>query len=290
MKARIKFSKCGSMRFIGHLDVMRYFQKAFRRAGIPISYSQGFSPHQLMSFASPLGIGLSSDAEYMDLVLDDCEDPLQMVAKMNAQMNEEIHVQELILLPDDAKPSMAMLAACDYMVAVKAGKESYLLPEYFDGIEQYASLEELLDVFLAQDQIEILKKTKRSESLVDIRENIYVLSHNKDRFEAATRDHGDVSCLDGSSDTPVLYMQLTAGSIVNIKPELVLQALADFAGKTYDPLAYQIHRMEMYGDADGKKGEVHTIYSEIPCRLVPLSEYKCVRDEVSLAHEKTMRK
>ena len=57
MKTRIKFSKCGSMRFVGHLDVMRYFQKAFRRAQIPVSYSQGFSPHQLMSFSSPLGIG-----------------------------------------------------------------------------------------------------------------------------------------------------------------------------------------------------------------------------------------
>ena len=67
MKARIKFSKVGSMRFIGHLDLMRFFQKAFRRAKIAISYSQGYSPHQLMSFASPLGIGLSSDAEYLDI-------------------------------------------------------------------------------------------------------------------------------------------------------------------------------------------------------------------------------
>lgn len=277
MKARLKFSKCGSMRFIGHLDVMRYFQKAFRRAGIPISYSQGFSPHQLMSFASPLGIGLSSDAEYMDLTLDDCKDPVEMVARMNAQMNEEIRVQELTILSEKAKPSMAMLAACDYMVAVKAGKESFLLPEQFGQTGKYASLEELLTAFLAQDQIEILKKTKRSESLVNIRENIYVLSHNKDQFEAATRGHGTISCLDGSSDTPILYMQLTAGSIVNIKPELVLQALADFVGKNYDPLAYQIHRMEMYGDADGKKGEVHTMNSEIPCRLVPLSSLNATK-------------
>lgn len=275
MKARIKFSKCGSMRFIGHLDVMRYFQKAFRRAGIPISYSQGFSPHPLISFASPLGIGLSSDAEYMDLTLDHCSDPVQMLAKMNAQMNEEIRVKELTILSEDAKPSMAMLAACDYMVAVKTGKDSFLLPEHFDGTGKYASLEEFLTAFLAQDQIQMLKKTKRSETLVDIRENIYILSHNKDRFETATKDHGAVSCLDASSDTPVLYMQLTAGSIINIKPELVLQALADFAEQSYDPLAYQIHRMEMYGDANGKKGEVHTIYSETPCHLVPLSEYKC---------------
>ena len=87
MKARIKFSKTGSMRFIGHLDVMRYFQKAFRRAHIPVSYSQGYSPHQILSFTSPLGIGLTSDAEYLDMELDACPEPEKMVEWMNTQMS-----------------------------------------------------------------------------------------------------------------------------------------------------------------------------------------------------------
>ena len=52
MRIRIKFRKYGVMRFIGHLDIMRYFQKAMRRANIDIAYSEGFSPHQIMSFAS----------------------------------------------------------------------------------------------------------------------------------------------------------------------------------------------------------------------------------------------
>jgi len=94
MKARIKFSKVGSMRFIGHLDLMRFFQKAFRRAKIAISYSQGYSPHQLMSFASPLGIGLSSDAEYLDIVLDDTQDVQGIVEQINEAMNDEICVKD----------------------------------------------------------------------------------------------------------------------------------------------------------------------------------------------------
>ena len=81
------------------------------------------------------------------------------------------------------------------------------------------------------------------------------------------------SCLAGSAYRPLLYMQLTAGSVVNIKPELVLEAMAAFAGDTFSFLDVQIHRLEMYGDADGKKGEVHTFSSETPCRLLPLSEY-----------------
>ena len=54
MKVRIKFSKEGSLKFIGHLDTMRYFQKALRRAKLPVAYSEGFSPHIIMSFAAPV--------------------------------------------------------------------------------------------------------------------------------------------------------------------------------------------------------------------------------------------
>ena len=67
MKIRIKFKKHGTMKFIGHLDVMRYFQKAIRRSGVDICYSGGFSPHQVMSFAAPLGVGITSNGEYVDI-------------------------------------------------------------------------------------------------------------------------------------------------------------------------------------------------------------------------------
>ena len=67
MKIRIKFSKQGHLRFIGHLDVMRYFQKVMRRADVNIRYSEGFSPHQIMSFAAPLGVGLTGSGEYLDI-------------------------------------------------------------------------------------------------------------------------------------------------------------------------------------------------------------------------------
>ena len=80
MKLRIKFRKYGPVRFIGHLDVMRFFQKANRRAELDVAYTGGFSPHQIMSFAAPLGVGLTSNGEYMDLEvhsLTSCEDVMQ---------------------------------------------------------------------------------------------------------------------------------------------------------------------------------------------------------------------
>ena len=92
MKVRIKFAKSGVMKFIGHLDVMRFFQKVMRRADIPIAFSGGYSPHMIMSFAQPLGIGLTSDGEYLDIELTEPIDSKEAVARMNAVSVEGIEM------------------------------------------------------------------------------------------------------------------------------------------------------------------------------------------------------
>lgn len=265
MKARLKFSKIGSMRFIGHLDVMRYFQKAFRRAEIEVSYSKGFSPHQLMSFASPLGIGLSSDAEYLDVTLEKSDSQEEMIERINAVMNDEITVKDFTILDDEAKPSMAMLSACDYVICIKSDKDNPLTDDAF--------AKEAVRKIKEAEKIEILKKTKRSEKVVDIKPNIYHIENDMDAFKNETKnDYGSLE-LDTAFYKPVFYCQLTAGSVVNIKPELVLEAMAKMNGFEYNTLDYQIHRLEMYADKTAKKGEVHLLYSETPCSLVPLSEF-----------------
>lgn len=254
------------MRFIGHLDVMRYFQKAFRRADIAVSYSQGFSPHQLMSFASPLGIGLSSDGEYLDVVLEDSVNTDTLVAVLNEQMNEEIRIKDFTVLSDEAKTSMAVLAACDYLVTVKPDKSSFLT--------EVPDLKKVFEAFLSQEQITILKKTKRSEKLVDIKENIYCLTTERSKFESFTKGSYETLSLDTKVYQPLFYCQLTAGSVINIKPELIIEALAQYMDKEYSALDYQIHRLEMYADTNAKKGEVHTRSSETPVQLLPLSVYE----------------
>ena len=65
-KYRIKYTKGPELRFVSHLDLMRLFQRAVRRAGLPIGYSHGFNPHQLMSFGNPLSLGMTSTGEYCD--------------------------------------------------------------------------------------------------------------------------------------------------------------------------------------------------------------------------------
>ena len=103
MKVRVKFSKYGPVKFIGHLDIMHYFQKAVRRAGIDVAYSEGFSPHQIMSFASPLGVGMESYGEYMDIEVVSMPSAKQMKNDLNQVMVEGMEILSVTPLPDRAK-------------------------------------------------------------------------------------------------------------------------------------------------------------------------------------------
>lgn len=229
MKIRIKFAKHGVMKFIGHLDIMRYFQKAMRRADIDIAYSGGFSPHQIMSFASPLGVGVTSDGEYMDIEVNSTYSSAEAVKRLNAVMVDGMQVLSYRKLPDNSKTAMALIAAADYEIRLLENHALY-----------NSDMTALLADFYERESIPVVKKTKKSETELDIRPFIYHLEANGNK----------------------LTMQLAAGSVQNLKPELVLDAITSFAGKEQIPFSYEIHRLEMYED----KG------SEEERNLVPLEK------------------
>ena len=68
-RLRIRFSRGEELKFISHLDIIRLWERALRRARIGLAYSEGFSPHPRISLAAPLSLGITSDAELMDVVL-----------------------------------------------------------------------------------------------------------------------------------------------------------------------------------------------------------------------------
>ena len=134
MKARIKFRKYGVMKFIGHLDVMRYFQKAMRRADIPIAFTKGFSPHMIMSFANPLGVGLTSDGEYFDIELIRPLASRDAIQRLNAVMADGIEIINFVQIPEDKKSTgMSIIEAADYLV--------------FQKMESFLSLLRILSLF-----------------------------------------------------------------------------------------------------------------------------------------------
>ena len=220
MRIRIKFRKYGVMRFIGHLDIMRYFQKAMRRANIDIAYSEGFSPHQIMSFAAPLGVGITSDGEYLDIEVHSTKSTDESRDALNAVMVDGIEITEYVVLRQDAKKAMTSVAAADYIVYFK-NQVDFTQEELEEKIHQY---------YEERETIEVTKQTKKSERVIDIKPLIYVF-HPCDLKELGWQG---------------FFLQLSTGSTDNIKPELVLQDFYQYFGKTYDPFNMQIHRVETY--------------------------------------------
>ncbi len=240
MKIRIKFRKTGIMKFIGHLDVMRYFQKAIRRADVEICYSGGFSPHQIMSFAAPLGVGITSNGEYVDIEVHSTGTTAEMLERLNAVMAEGFEIAEYKLLPDTAANAMSSVAAADYTLTFRPGYE----PEEESAEEWFKKL----TAFFDQPQVMVLTKTKKGEKEMDLKPLIY--------------DLGVIAGNDAAQSQ--LFMKISTGSASNIKPELLLDAYYEALGKERSPFAFMVQREEVYADQASEHEREQGIHSFIP--------------------------
>ena len=230
MKLRIKFSKKGPLRFIGHLDIMRYFQKAIRRSDIDIAYSTGFSPHQIMSFAAPLGVGVESEGEYFDIEANSVTSAEDMIARLNREMAEGMVITGMRILPDDAKNAMASVKAASYRLHWKEG----YAPDY--------DISAAVEQFLSQEEVLYTKHTAKSVIERNLKDAVYELK---------------------AIDERTIYMLVDASSAGNVKPGAVIECLAAFYGKEYDSNAVQVTREDTFTDSSnggflslGEVGEV----------------------------------
>ena len=219
MKIRIKFSKHGNLKYIGHLDLQRYFQKAIRRAEIDIAYSTGFSPHQIMSFAAPLGVGLESNGEYMDIEMNSFSGSKDIISRLNAVQAEGIQILSAKVLPEGAGNAMASVAAAGYTIRFKDGREPS-----FDWENKIAD-------FFALDKIPYVKETKKSMIEMNLKEGIYQLE---------CKDHA-------------IYMLVDASSSGNIKPSVVVQAFMSHHNEILLENSLMITREDTYTNIGTKE-------------------------------------
>jgi len=253
LKIRVKFSKTGRMRFIGHLDTLRYFQKAIARSGLKAVYTKGYSPHMILSFASPLGVGDTGMGEYFDLeigyrdpfitpeeisLLRDIgveEDSLpetissaEMVQILNAAMTDGMRILSVRRIPEGRSGNaMASVCLADYIVSFR------------DGFLSGTDLKTEWPEFLKQDSILIEKEGKAGIRTVDVRPMILESSLNP--------------LLGG------IYLKCLAGSAANLKPESLIEAFCRFAQVPYDELGVSVCRLDLYdsqGVSLGEAGEI----------------------------------
>lgn len=200
------------MKFIGHLDTMRFFQKVMRRADVDMMYSEGFNPHQKMSFAAPLGVGLTSCGEYMDIEVHSTGTSEEMVKRLNEQMVEGIEVLSYRKLPDDSKNAMSIVAAADYSVSFR------------EGYRPDVNLHDEFNKYVSQNEIYVIKKTKKSEKELDIRPGIYEAYENNG----------------------TIFLKLSSSSADYLKPELVMSGFYKFMEMDMPDFALNIERLEVY--------------------------------------------
>ena len=147
-------------RYISHLDVQRTLHRAFRRANLPIAFSQGFNPHPQISFASALSTGMAGDAEWFDVQLASDMEPQEFLDRVNAVMPMGLSVSDAFVAPEGFGTLASKLAAAEYIACVA-----------FDRPVAGEALSSTIDTMLG-GEIMMNKRTKSGIKPVDIRPQI----------------------------------------------------------------------------------------------------------------------
>ena len=158
------YHKGEALKFISHLDIQRTLQRAFRRAELPLLYSQGFNPHPQVSFASALSTGVSSDAEWFEVQLNGDMTPEAFTARLNAVLPSGLTISDAFVAPENFGTLAAKTCAAAYIARIA-----------FDTTVSEERLREAL-VALLSGEITVMKRTKSGIKPVDIRPQILEVS------------------------------------------------------------------------------------------------------------------
>ncbi|MFN0094085.1 MAG: TIGR03936 family radical SAM-associated protein [Dehalococcoidia bacterium] len=118
-RIRLRFRKGTRVRYLSHLDVLRYWERCLRRAELPLSYSQGFTPHPKLQFAGPLPLGFAAESEIVDITLDERVTLETFVERLAAQTTDELSVVTVEEVAVSGPAPQSVAAWADYVVLVE---------------------------------------------------------------------------------------------------------------------------------------------------------------------------
>lgn len=208
-KRRITFSKLNMGKYISHLDLLRCFTRAIHRSGLPVVYSQGFNPHQKMTFSLPLPVGVTSQCETVDIQFQDSVSDAEILEKLQANLPMDIKA----LSVGDPFPNAADITSALYIMTTE-----------FKGNLSQAILEK----FFNEPEILVMKKTKKGEKSVNLKD--YIRSFEIEKL---------------TDSYVTLNVVLAAGGQQNLKPDILINAMAQYIDNVeFDD--WDIHRKEIY--------------------------------------------
>ncbi|MEG2337579.1 MAG: TIGR03936 family radical SAM-associated protein [Clostridium sp.] len=170
----IKFTKGEDVKFISHLDTMRTIHRAFRRAGLPVSYSNGFNPHPNISIAAPLTLGVSSVGEYLDVELDEALPEKEVIERLNNNLPYGMRALNAIYIKEKKVPSMAAVNGAKYTIIMK-----------HSGVSM-KECDEVLKNIMNASEILKMKKSKKGPKEVNVRDliiDLTIAGYNSEELE-----------------------------------------------------------------------------------------------------------
>lgn len=196
----MQFKKDDIVRHLGLLDLQRTMQRALRRSGLPVAYSKGFNPHMVMAFASALSSGIPGDAELLDVSLCGEVTEEECLAAMNRVLPPALKASRIRLVDDRFPKTAASLAQAEYRITLTGGKAG--------------EIAQAVPAFLDREEIMALRKTKKSETMVNIRPMIHELTAQ----------------YDAEQDRAIIEARVSFVEAATLKPDLLMSTLCDFAG------------------------------------------------------------
>jgi len=196
---RIQYSKKGPACYISHLDLLRSFERAGRRAGLPLAFTQGFNPHPKISFAAPLSVGMSGEAEYADIELTVAMPADEVFHKLSGSLPEGLRLLEVRPVSDHSPALMTRVDRATYRARAKL---SHPLDQ--------KKLDEAIASFLARPEIWVERKNKAGgKKMHNIRPGIFSMSGKSE------------------NDIIIIEAELKAGSYGNVRFEEMLAAFQE---------------------------------------------------------------
>ena len=205
-KLRIVFEKGEGIRFIGHLDILRTFIRGLKRANMPVKYSEGFNPHAVMTFALPMGVGVTSECEIMDVTFTKNIPANDVIDGINKNMQAG---SIRIISAEYTEDPMPEIEKAEYVIDIlNEGKLN------IDDVKNA----------LSQTEIMVDKKSKKQIKQINIIEHIFeseILSYNENSLK--------------------IRFVISAGNSFNVKPSVVIDGLASVA-ESFNPIGIKAHR------------------------------------------------
>ncbi len=214
-KARMRFAKEGRAKYISHLDLMHTMQRAMARCQMPLWFTEGFNQHAYVSVALPLSTGYSGEYEFLDFNLLSENVPINAVEALNAVFPEGLRAIEIYPLADGGMP-LRDIAWSKYRITWS----------FADGMP--ADFAENVNKLFAQPTVEIVKRSKRGEKTVNMRELMNGF--------ALTEQAGQV-----------IAEVVTAAGNNNMSPEYLTRAIAQYLPQ-YEISSATYHRLCVYND------------------------------------------